>query len=218
MEKNIAILIADLSGYTALTEAHGASIAANTIDKYLYIVQRSLIGKSTLHQCVGDEVIIVSDSADDLINTAISLIANCSKEQYFLQIHGGLHYGKTLKHNSRYFGSPINHTSRIANKANKGTFWVSSAFVNALTNPQKYSFSAKGKQQFKNVSEKIDVFEIITNKTLKYNVDPVCRMLIHDKENAIPHPHDDSVFFCSADCLKAALKEEDNKKTAFGIN
>ena len=35
MEQNTAILIADLSGYTALTEAHGASTAANTIDKFL---------------------------------------------------------------------------------------------------------------------------------------------------------------------------------------
>src|SRR5450432_2061274 len=99
MEQNTAILIADLSGYTALTEAHGASTAADTIDKYINIVLKSLIGNSTLHERIGDEVMVVSDSADDLINTAIMLIDNCSKENYFLQIHGGLHYGKILKHN-----------------------------------------------------------------------------------------------------------------------
>jgi len=39
MEENIAILIADLSGYTALTETHGAASAADIIDKYIQIVE-----------------------------------------------------------------------------------------------------------------------------------------------------------------------------------
>ena len=132
MEHNSAILIADLSGYTALTEAHGASAAAETIEKYLKIVKLSLIGNSKLHQCVGDEVMIVSKSADDLIKTAIMLFQNCSGENLFLQIHGGLHFGKILKQNNNYFGSPVNLTSRIAGKASNGTFWCSLAFIKAL--------------------------------------------------------------------------------------
>jgi len=35
MEENIAILMADLSGYTALTETHGLSLAADLIDRYV---------------------------------------------------------------------------------------------------------------------------------------------------------------------------------------
>lgn len=212
MEQNTAILIADLSGYSALTDAHGASTAANTIDKYLNIVHASLTGNVTLHERIGDEVMIVSDSADDIIDTAIRLVDKASKENYFLQIHGGLHYGKILKHNNHYFGSPVNHTSRIANQANKGTFWVSSAFVKALVNPGKYLFSSKGKFQFKNLNEKIEVHEIILNKQLSYYIDPVCRMLIHNKENAIRHPQDSNMFFCSADCLHRSLGSSNKKK------
>lgn len=206
MEQNTAILIADLSGYTALTEAHGASTAADTIDKYINIVLKSLIGNSTLHERIGDEVMVVSDSADDLMNTAIMLIDNCSKENYFLQIHGGLHYGKILKHNSHYFGSPVNHTSRIAGKANNGTFWCSSSFINALSDPSAYLFSSKGNHDFKNVSEKIDVFEITLQPATGFHVDPVCRMLIHNKENAIPHPKNNNIFFCSSHCLNTSVK------------
>lgn len=212
MENNAAILIADLSGYTALTEAHGASTAAITIDKYINIVHSSLRGKTILHERIGDEVMILSDSADDLIDTAIMLIHNCSKENYFLQIHGGLHYGKILKHNRHYFGSPINHTSRIAGKANNGTFWCSSSFINALSNPSKYLFSSKGKHHFKNVTEKIDVFEITLNKLLACHIDPVCRMLIIDKEKAVPHPRDKNVFFCSPHCLNISVMDSNNRK------
>jgi len=42
MEQNISILIADLSGYTALTETHGSISAADLINKYLDIVNASL--------------------------------------------------------------------------------------------------------------------------------------------------------------------------------
>lgn len=201
MEQNISILIADLSGYTALTEAHGASTAAITIDKYLGIVKASLTGKSHLHQRIGDEVMIVSDSADDLIETAISLHHYCLQENHFLQIHGGLHYGKVLQHYSQYFGSPVNHTSRIAGKAKNGTFWCSSSFINVLSNPSAYLFLFKGKQLFKNVSTPIDVFELSLNESLPFNIDPVCRMQIHDNENAIPHPLNNNIFFCSTHCL-----------------
>src|SRR6476661_738766 len=111
MEENIAILMADLSGYTALTETHGAESAADLIDKYLEIVQASLIGDCQLKERTGDEVMIVSASADFLLLTAIMMLRNTSGEENFLQVHGGLHYGTVLKRNNSYFGSAINLTS-----------------------------------------------------------------------------------------------------------
>ncbi|HRF16542.1 MAG TPA: hypothetical protein PK977_00190 [Chitinophagaceae bacterium] len=48
MEQKIAILMADLSGYTALTEIHGASSAADLVDKYVEIVEKCLVGDSQL--------------------------------------------------------------------------------------------------------------------------------------------------------------------------
>src|SRR6266498_5759604 len=117
MEQDIAILIADLSGYTALTETHGALSAADLIDKYIEIVNNSLIGDSHLHERVGDEVMIIADSPDNLLLTAAVLSRNILKEYNFLQIHGALHYGKILKRNNSFFGSAINLTSRIASQA-----------------------------------------------------------------------------------------------------
>jgi adenylate cyclase len=197
MEQHVAILIADLSGYTALTETHGPVTAADTIDRYLEIVKQCLVGDSILHQTVGDEVLIVSSSPDDLVYTAAMLIQKCSTEHNFLQLHGGLHYGKILKRNNNYFGSPLNLTSRIAAKANKGTFWCSGKFINALANKNEFTFQEQGYQNFKNVSEETEVFEVIINDQAPFSIDPVCRMLIHKKEKAIPLG---DIFFCSAHC------------------
>jgi len=51
--------MADLSGYTALTETHGPSGAADIVEKYISIVRDCLVGDSHLHGVVGDEVIII---------------------------------------------------------------------------------------------------------------------------------------------------------------
>ncbi|MEO7292657.1 MAG: adenylate/guanylate cyclase domain-containing protein [Ginsengibacter sp.] len=199
MEQDIAILIADLSGYTALTETHGPSTAADMIDKYVAIVNDCLVGESKLHQSVGDEVLVVSTSPDQLINTAVMLIQKCSQEHNFLQVHGGLHYGKILKRNNNYFGSAINLTSRIAAKANQGTFWCSSHFVNALPDKTLFTFQSQGMHNFKNVSEENEMHELVIENTSAFHIDPVCRMLIHKKETAVRHPKED-IFFCSDGC------------------
>lgn len=200
--------MADLSGYTALTETHGAATAADLIDKYLKIVDNCLVGDSTLHQCVGDEVMIVSASPDHLLSTAIMLIQNCSKANNFLQLHGGLHYGKILKRNNNYFGAPVNLTSRIAAKANKGSFWCSAQFINSLSDISVFTFSSKGKHIFKNVSEENEVFELMIENPNSFYIDPVCPMLIHTIETATMHPEDENTFFCSADCLHIYTKNK----------
>ncbi len=205
MEKDIAILIADLSGYTSLTDTHGAIAAADLIEKYIEILEKSLVGTSKFHQRTGDEVLVVSSSADDLLGTAIALIKNASSEHEFLQVHGGLHYGKILKRKEDYFGNTINLTSRIAAKASPGTIWCSEDFVKALMNVSDTVFAEKGKHSFKNLPLQTEVFEVIINHGEALYIDPVCRMLIRDKTTALPHPENQEIYFCSDSCLNTHL-------------
>lgn len=208
MEQNIAILIADLSGYTALTEAHGASSAADLIDKYIELVNNSLVGNSRVQERVGDEVMIVSESADHLLSTAEVLLQNVFREYNFLQVHGGLHYGKILKRNNNLFGSALNLTSRIAAKAPAGTFLCSKSFLDALMNKEPYSFKSLGAHNFKNVSDESEVFEIALEKPETLHVDPVCRMLLTEPSKCISHPDRPDVFFCSENCLEIFMERQ----------
>jgi len=202
MEKNIAILMADLSGYTALTETHGSVAAADLIDKYTEIVENCLVGDCMLHERTGDEIMIVSSSPDFLLATALMIGRNTSNEDYFLEVHGGLHYGKVLKRGNSYFGSAINLTSRIAAKANAGTFWCSEDYVNALSDKSMFTLTSKGKHVFKNISEKKEIFELYIEDRKTFYIDPVCRMLILDPTTAIPHPNEGDQYFCSSHCLE----------------
>jgi class 3 adenylate cyclase/YHS domain-containing protein len=201
MEENIAILIADLSGYTALTEAHGAASAADLIDKYIRIVEDCLIGNSKLKERTGDEVMIVSSCADHLLTTAIMIMKNTSNEDNFLQVHGGLHYGTVLKRNNSYFGSTINLTARIAAEADPGSFLCSADFIDALNNKSVCTFLSKGNYRFKNVNQEKEVSEIVNKDANLLAIDPTCKMLILDKSIAIRHPEKADLFFCSQTCL-----------------
>jgi class 3 adenylate cyclase/YHS domain-containing protein len=201
MESTIAILIADLSGYTALTEAHGAATAADLIEKYSEIVHKSLAGDSVLHQCTGDEVLIVSSSADHLAATAIMMMQHSTGEDNFLQVHGGMHYGKILRRNNNYFGTTINFASRIASKADPGKFWCSAEFMNALSDKSLLGFEPKGIHEFKNLSEKRELYEVKIDLAREFHIDPVCRMIINDTSKAHSHPVE-SVYFCSEQCFE----------------
>lgn len=201
MEKNIAVLIADLSRYTALTETHGSVTAADLIDKYIGIVENSLVADCKLHERVGDEIMVVCSSPDYLAATAMKILESAAKEEHFLQIHGGLHYGKVLQRANSYFGTTFNLTARIAAKANAGKILCSYEFINALTNKSGLNLISKGNQTFKNINLEKEVFELgLQEKKLSY-IDPVCRMLILDTRHAIAHPAEPGQYFCCHACL-----------------
>jgi adenylate cyclase len=207
MEVNTAILIADLSGYTALTETHGAFIAADLIEKYTEVINKSLAGDSTVHQYTGDEVVIVSTSADDLASTATLMMHNTAGEKDFLLVHGGLHFGKLLKRNNNYFGTTINYASRIANTAQPGKFWCSPEFINAITDKSRFSFESRGLHTFKNLNGKSELHELKIDLAKDFYIDPVCRMVILDPDKALCHP-DGPVYFCSDDCYSAYMNRK----------
>lgn len=194
--------MADLSGYTALTEIHGSVAAADLIDKYIGIVENCLVGDSKLHERTGDEIMIISASPDCLLATALLIGTHISNEENFLQVHGGLHYGKVLKRANSYFGSAINLTSRIAAKANAGTYWCSEEYVNALSYKSVFTLKSKGNHHFKNISKEKEVFELCIEERKAFYIDPVCRMQILDPNNAIPHPTEGNRYFCSSNCLQ----------------
>jgi adenylate cyclase len=194
--------MADLSGYTALTETHGAVSAADIIDKYISIAEDCMVADTRIHERTGDEIMFVADCPDSLLATALKLEALSASQDHFLMVHGGLHWGKVLKRNGHYFGAAINMASRIAAKAAPGSFSCSKDFVSSVKDTSVCKFMSQGAHAFKNITGKIEVFEVGTGTTMTSYIDPVCRMRVVNIQKAIPHPTDDRLYFCSSQCLK----------------
>lgn len=204
MRSNIAILMADLSGYTALTEVHGAETAATLVGKFMEMVKRSLVGDCRLHERVGDQVVIVSSSAEQLAYTATILFQETHKEEGFLPLHGGLHFGEIVEKNGDYYGSTINATARIMADAGKGKLLCSREFHEQLPVGDSFVFVNQGPKKFKNLSQPLHLFEMsccIDNIQRVLIIDPICRMLINEKSQALLLEHNgEEHYFCSESC------------------
>ncbi|HEV7329469.1 MAG TPA: adenylate/guanylate cyclase domain-containing protein [Flavisolibacter sp.] len=204
MEKRVGILMADLSGYTAMTEVHGDRTAMHVIDTYLQIAQRSLVGESILFERVGDQIVIISEFADDLANTALELLQNTKAESHFLSIHAGLHYGTVLENKGHFFGSTINLAARLATRAKENKILCSQDFIDALCTPDSFKMVPQGMIRFKNVRESKAIFELHPNlpaQPVNLAIDPVCHMHVDIDKNAVRLQSDEGeLYFCSDEC------------------
>jgi adenylate cyclase len=203
MERDVAILMADLTGYTAMTDVHGGASASQVVKKYMEIVEKALQGDATVVQRVGDQVVIVSENAYDIAITAQKLNALSLEEHHFLSIHAGIHFGSIFEDNGNLFGSTINIASRIMNLANRGQVLCSSAFATKLQSHPDISFTPAGKHKLKNVMHEIDIVELSpTSVAPALYVDPVCHMLVDPvKGNHVFQFQDKTFHFCSQHCM-----------------
>jgi len=204
VEKDLAILISDLTGYTAMTEAHGGVSASEIVDRYVELVNESLIGNSYLAERIGDQVVICATDVDDLALSAIRLNDLTRKENLFLAIHAGIDYGKIVEKDGRFFGSTINRAARIAATAKGGQVLCSESFVDQLKDKKAYQLSEVGVFEFKNMTSHIRIFEIISTLPHEGELlrDPICHMLITTPREELTHFHQGHIFhFCSRHCL-----------------
>ena len=201
MEKNAAVLMADLTGYTAMTDVHGGASAAALVKKYMELVDNALIGNTKVFQRVGDQIVLLADDPNDIVETAKALSSRIHSEHHFLSIHAGIHYGSVFVENDSLFGSPINIASRIMNMAEHGQILCSSDLVEKI-NAEKHSCNYLGKFSFKNVMNEISVYEIITDTQLLHFIDPVCRMQIDPTRTTyVYHYKNQEYHFCGNQCL-----------------
>ena len=210
MEKNAAVLMADLTGYTAMTDAHGGASAAMLVNKYMELVEKALKGDTQIIQRVGDQVVLLADNSEDIVNTAIELHSLTLGEHQLLSIHAGMHYGPVFIDKGDLFGSTINIASRIMNKAEHGQILCSSDLVEK-TNSAIHSFRSLGKFSFKNVMKEIMVYELVTDTKPETYIDPVCRMQIDPNRTEFIYQYKNHEYhFCSQHCLNLFLENQES--------
>lgn len=201
-EITLSFLIADLAGYTALTEVHGDLSALELIEKYLVLVEESLNPDVSLVERVGDEVVIVSNNADSLANTALKLLDKVENELHFPTLHIELHTGSVIEKNEKYFGHTINLASRICSHSNGGQILCSQQFYESIKNKPSFNLIKIGNVKFKNVRDEIPLYSIEPEIKKEFIVvDPVCHMQL-DKRNAPIQltMNGNNYFFCSTEC------------------
>jgi class 3 adenylate cyclase/YHS domain-containing protein len=214
---DIVLLVADLSGYTALTEAHGNISAAKVVHRYNEIAQESLYEGSRLIERVGDEILIAGTDAASIIKTALKLVNKIETEPFFPTVHAGIHAGKVLEQEGQYFGSALNIASRVASHARGCQILCTKAVAEIAGEMEDIKYKTIGEVNFKNIFEPVALFEIITDcQKLEANVvDPVCRMLVRP-ESSPAHLtfKGNCYYFCSFECAERFTNQRTYSKLA----
>lgn len=202
--------MADLTGYTAMTDVHGGASAAKMVSHYMQIVDAAMHGGTKVMQRIGDQVVMIAEDSIDLLKTAKKLNILTQEEHHFLSIHAGLHFGKILIENDNLFGSTINIAARIMNLASRGQIVCSANFISQLPTDSQQLFGSIGIHKLKNVMADIELFELLHTPTNVVHIDPVCHMHIDSTRQSPSVDYQGVIYhFCGEHCKSLFLEKSD---------
>ena len=205
-ELDLALLFADLSGYTALTEIHGALTASDIVLQFCHLAQASLEPGVKFINSIGDDVFCAGEGTLAVVRSALRLREVAENEPYFPRIRMGIHRGPIVEREGRLFGSPINLTARLADQAHGGQILCSAPIAEAVRVLAEVEARPAGEQHFKNVARTVSVFELVRMAAARAPsvIDPVCRMQIEMGREAVTIEYAARRYqFCSTECAQA---------------
>lgn len=205
-ELDFALVIADLSGYTALTETHGAFRASEIVLRFERLVEASLEPGVSLVNSIGDDVFCTGADTFAVVRSALRLRDKVAREPEFPRVRTGVHRGPIIEREGKLFGGPINLTSRLADHARGGQILCTELIADAVRTLTEVEPRPMGEHRFKNVAHPVAVFELLraSERRAVTVIDPVCRMQVEIPRAAASLAHAGiNYYFCSQECARA---------------
>jgi len=205
-EIDLALLIADLSGYTALAETHGALQASETVLQFGRLVEASLEPGVAIINHIGDEVLCAGADALAVVRTALRLRDKAEREPQFPRVRMGIHRGPIIEREGRLFGAPINLTARLAAHASGGQVLCTEPIADAARVFADVEPRPIGERRFRNFAHPVAVIELVRTgeRRAAVVIDPVCRMQVAVDRAATTIAHGGAIYrFCSTECARA---------------
>ena len=209
-ELELALMMADLCGYTALTETHGALQASETVLRFVDMVEASLEPGVRIVDAIGDSVFCAGEDTLAVVRTAVRLREAVCGEPGFPRISTGIHRGPIVEREGRLFGAPINLTARLTSCAIGDQILCTGRIADGLPVAAGFECRPLGEQQFKNVTYPVALFELVHPDAGHpvVAIDPVCRMQVAVDSAATTVKHSGRTYwFCSAHCANEFAAE-----------
>lgn len=197
-------VMADLAGYTALTEAHGDEAAADAAAAF-FDAARALLPDFGAEEVktIGDAILIRAPDAAAGVRLAERLVCDYGAQHRGLGIRAGVHSGTAVERDGDWFGTAVNLTARIADAAAGGEVLVSGPALHGAGDAlREIDPSPRGAQAFKNFPDPVEIFELdFPDAPAVLPVDPVCRMAVEPERAAAREFHEGrEYYFCSQEC------------------
>ena len=210
-ELDLALMMADLCGYTALTETHGALQASETVLRFGHLVEASLEPGVRIVDSVGDAVFCAGEDTLAVVRTALRIREAVEREPGFPRVSTGVHRGPVVEREGRLFGAPINLTARLTSRAAAEQILCTAEIASKIEGSAGIALRAIGDHQFKNVVHPVALFDLVQDEARTASViDPVCRMQVAADQAAATARHGGLTYrFCSLHCARAFSEAPD---------
>jgi adenylate cyclase len=197
-------VVADLAGYTALTEAHGDEYAADAAAAFCAAV-RTLLDEHGAEEVksIGDAMLLRVDDPEQALRLAARIVSGYGARHRTLGIRVGVNTGTAVRRGEDWFGSAVNLASRVADVAGAGEVVLTDDTRQALG--AAFAVRELGLRRFKNVAAPVLVYSLpLEHNSAELPIDPVCRMAV-DPEHAAARQTVSGVeyYLCSPECAHA---------------
>jgi class 3 adenylate cyclase/YHS domain-containing protein len=207
-------MFADLSGFTALTEAHGDEQAADIVADFVRAVKALLAEHDAqLVKAIGDALMIRCEDAGEAIRLGVRIVEEVGGQHGFPIVRVGMHTGPAAERDGDWFGATVNLAARISGIAGGDEVVLSDRTRRAAGSLDGIALPERGRQTLRNVAEPVLLFEAVREGQRSQGglpIDPVCRMAV-DPEDAAGTLRHDSVryYFCSLECAQSFAEHPD---------
>lgn len=206
-EAETTIVFADLSGFTALTEAHGDQTGTAVLLRFYDMTRGLLRNGATLVKTIGDAVMLVAPDPETAVAIVLDLRRVTESTPNFPDIRAGLHVGPVKTSDGDYFGAAVNLAARVAAHASAGQILCTATLAERIADAGLCSIGLLGPVRFRNVQNAVVVCELGAHPAAgAAHVDPICRMHVPGgSEIAWVRIDDVEHYFCSLPCLQLFL-------------
>ena len=206
-------LFADLSGFTALTEAHGDIEAAELVGTFNEVVRGLLpVHSGEEIKTIGDAIMIRVPKAEEAVKLGLEIVHTFHLKPGFPVIHVGMHTGPAVQQGSDWLGASVNLAARVAGAAGGDEVLLTEATQDAVGEVDGVELESLGKIAFRNVVEPVHVYRAhVPGPHLGgLPIDPVCRMTVAPELRVGHLLHSGRQYsFCSLKCAAAFAGDPD---------
>ena len=213
-------LFADLSGFTALTEAHGDEQAADLVGGFCIAVRRLLAAHQAQEvKTIGDALMLRAGDAAAAIRLGLRIEHDVGAQHGFPLVRVGMHTGPAVERGGDWFGATVNLAARVSAAASGGEALLTAATRAACGDVEGVELRDRGRRAFRNVAEPVPVYAAVrqgARSSAGLPIDPVCRMAVDPWHSAGRLTHQGVEYcFCSLGCA-GAFAQHPSRYTATG--
>jgi adenylate cyclase len=203
----MAIVFADLSSFTPLTEAMGDHTAAQVLERFSQLVRETMSRcEGRVVKQIGDAFMLVFPEPRSAVTCALEIERRVAAEPQFPALRSGVHWGPVLYREGDYVGANVNVAARLAAQAQRHQVLVTAAVRKEAGRVPDAEFVPLGKRRLKGLAEELELFEVVPKVERMGEqrlVDPVCGMELDAAEVAARLSLEgEQRAFCSQACLQ----------------